>query len=232
MSRYGIKGMGLTERQQKRRRGRPSLQESEDIDARDRILDCALHTFAERGFDATSFRMIATRAGVTHTMITYYYSTKEELWAAAVEFLFQRMERELSPQPIEIEGEVDDATLIAFARDGLRRYVRYVAQHPEHHRLMIQEATRLSQRLQWVTERFTRNQHVAGFAAIKMLQERGVLPHVDTLSLMYMVIGAAQLPYVLSAELKLVWDIDPLADDRVAAHIDAMLAVFIPDPIS
>lgn len=173
--------------------------------------------------------MIASRAGVTHTMITYYYSNKEDLWAAAVEFLFERMERDLAPP--SIPAEIDSNKLIEYAREGLRRYVRYSAQHPEHHRLMIQEAARGSPRLAWVTEKFTRKFHLAGFAAIKMLQDRGVLPPVDTLSLMYMAIGAAQLPYALSPELKLIWDDDPSSKARVDAHIEAMVALFIPESV-
>ncbi|MEJ6010797.1 TetR/AcrR family transcriptional regulator [Novosphingobium aquae] len=217
----------MSEKLPKRRRGRPRLDELEAVDVRDRILASSLIVFAERGFDAASVRTIAGRAGVTHTMVTYYYSTKEDLWAAAVEFLFERMERELAMPAVP--AEITDAQLIEYARVGLRKYVRYSAQHPEHHRLMIQEAARGSKRLAWVTEKFTRKQHMAGFAAIKMLQDKGVLPPVDTLSLIYMAIGAAQLPYALSPELKLIWNDDPSSQERVEAHIEAMIAMFIPE---
>lgn len=46
---------------------------------RERLLDAALELFAERGFEATTTKLIAERAGVPNGLIYYYFGTKEKL---------------------------------------------------------------------------------------------------------------------------------------------------------
>ena len=50
------------------------------------ILEVAEQLFAEKGFDGTSVRDIAGRAGVNLAMISYYFGSKEKLMAALVEY--------------------------------------------------------------------------------------------------------------------------------------------------
>ncbi|SBT48095.1 TetR/AcrR family transcriptional regulator [Micromonospora narathiwatensis] len=53
-------------------------------DTREAILAAARAAFAERGFDATSIRAIATAAGVDPALVHHYFGTKEELFRATV----------------------------------------------------------------------------------------------------------------------------------------------------
>ncbi len=46
---------------------------------REQLLDAALELFAERGFEATTTKLIAERAGVPNGLIYYYFGTKEKL---------------------------------------------------------------------------------------------------------------------------------------------------------
>ena len=48
-------------------------------ETRRRILEAALELFRERGFDATSTRQIARRAGVANGAAYYYFRSKEEM---------------------------------------------------------------------------------------------------------------------------------------------------------
>ena len=63
---------------------------------RERILDAALDVFAERSFDGASTREIALRSGVTQPLLNYHFSTKVELWRAAVDRLFALLTSTLS----------------------------------------------------------------------------------------------------------------------------------------
>jgi AcrR family transcriptional regulator len=54
-------------------------------DTREAILAAAREAFAERGFDRTSIRAIATSAGVDPALVHHYFGTKDELFLAAVE---------------------------------------------------------------------------------------------------------------------------------------------------
>lgn len=65
----------------RRRRGRPRKGES---DARDRILAAATDEFGEHGYDATTTRAIAGRAGVDPALLHHHFGTKADLFAASL----------------------------------------------------------------------------------------------------------------------------------------------------
>jgi len=59
-----------------RKPGRPR----EDGDLREKILDHAEIVFAEGGYLGSSTRQIAVQAGVTQSLVRYYFSTKDQLY--------------------------------------------------------------------------------------------------------------------------------------------------------
>jgi len=61
-----------------------------DLDNRSRLLQAATDAFAEYGYEGASLRAIADNAGVSFQLIAYYFGSKEELWIATVDFLFER----------------------------------------------------------------------------------------------------------------------------------------------
>lgn len=54
-------------------------------DTRRAILDAARDAFAEKGYDSSSTRAIATRAGVDPALIYHYFGTKEKLFLACID---------------------------------------------------------------------------------------------------------------------------------------------------
>lgn len=56
------------------------------MNKRELILEAAEELFAENGFDATSVRELASKAGVNIAMISYYFGSKEKLLEALVEY--------------------------------------------------------------------------------------------------------------------------------------------------
>ena len=55
-------------------------------DTRGRILGAAREAFGERGYEGTSVRGIAARAGVDAALVHHYFGTKQQLFIAASEF--------------------------------------------------------------------------------------------------------------------------------------------------
>ncbi|GAA0803816.1 TetR/AcrR family transcriptional regulator [Spirilliplanes yamanashiensis] len=64
-------------------------------DTRESILAAAREAFAERGFDKTSIRAIATAAGVDPALVHHYFGTKDKLFVASMNVPFDP--RELLP---------------------------------------------------------------------------------------------------------------------------------------
>ncbi|WP_258052461.1 TetR/AcrR family transcriptional regulator [Mesorhizobium sp. INR15] len=53
---------------------------------RDRILAAARRVFAAQGYDRATVRLVAAEAGTAPSMVIRYYGSKNELFAAAVQF--------------------------------------------------------------------------------------------------------------------------------------------------
>lgn len=55
------------------------MNKAEEISKDEELLQAALELFAEHGFDGTSVRMIAEKAGMNIAMISYYFGSKEKM---------------------------------------------------------------------------------------------------------------------------------------------------------
>ena len=53
-------------------------------ESRREILEAAQALFAEHGYQSTTIRLIAERAGVDPSLVIYFFSTKEQLFAASM----------------------------------------------------------------------------------------------------------------------------------------------------
>ena len=84
-------------------------------DLRARVLAAARDAFDHQGFDATSLRAIARAAGTTIGMIYYYFPTKDALWDAVIDDVYQRF--------------VADLGAIVGAPGPLRERLRAMARH-------------------------------------------------------------------------------------------------------
>ena len=203
------------------------LRARQKAETRARILQCALDAFAERGFDGASLRDIAAAAGVNHGLIKYHFEDKDRLWRAAVEFLFERLHREMTPRPME--QPASDAEALGQLKDWVRRYVRYCARHPEHARIMVQESMRDSDRLRWAVETYIKPDH----EAIRPLNEayirRGIYPDVPIHSITYILVAAAQSIFMLAPEVRLNFGVDVTDPDAIEAHADSIIALFFGD---
>ncbi len=195
-------------------------QQERSEHTRAEILGIALEQFSTRGFDAVSVRDIADQAGVNHAMIRYYFGSKENLWRESVAHLFGRFVEEAMPPETDVAHLSIDAV-----KNYIRNYVRYCAKHPEHARLMMQEANRDSERLKWMARTFIRPRHALTIPLIKHVsaQTKG-LENIDPVALLYMVTAIAQIPYLLTAEMKYVHGIDAMREKAIEAHCEAVLA--------
>jgi AcrR family transcriptional regulator len=55
-------------------------------DKKEHIIDHAVELFAEKGFEGTSIRDLAAKAGVNVAMVNYYFGSKEKLFEDMVEY--------------------------------------------------------------------------------------------------------------------------------------------------
>ena len=81
---------------------------------RELILEASEELFAEFGYAGTSVRMISKKAGVNVAMISYYFGSKEKLFAELVDYKasyirqkIQTIQKDISDPVLQIEQIVD-----------------------------------------------------------------------------------------------------------------------------
>lgn len=102
--------------------GRPHPTFTE-VARRTQLIECAIETIATLGYAQTSLAHIAKRAGISKSMITYYFATKEELIEQVVKGITTAAAAFMVPQ---IKAS---PTATAKLQTYLRSNIAYIATH-------------------------------------------------------------------------------------------------------
>ena len=104
------------------------------MDTRGRVIDAALVSFADRGFEATSLDALAANLGVTKQTILYHFGSKDALLAAVIDRsaaeLADALERALAkagPGFLRVEALVKATFRLAARRPELLGLLREVS---------------------------------------------------------------------------------------------------------
>ena len=98
------------------------------------ILEIAETLFAAKGFEGTSVRDIAEKAGINVAMISYYFGSKEKL----LEALFNSR---IGSVQVRMENLIKDQSLSPLQKINLLidEYVERVLQHENFFKIMVTE---------------------------------------------------------------------------------------------
>jgi TetR/AcrR family transcriptional regulator len=195
-------------------------------DTREAILHAACKEFAAHGYSGATVRAIGGRAGVNHSMIKYYFENKGQLWRAAVALLFRELWDTIAYFKLERSGLSD----LDIFKTFLRRYVRFCAEHPEFARIMVQENLSENDRVEWTALTFMKPARMHMHPLFERLRQAGHLPDIPRISFDYIFVASAQMMFVLAPEVRRVWDYDPLSEDAIHTHTEAMIKLFLREP--
>lgn len=188
---------------------------------RERIVVAALDLFSELSFEGATTREIAGRAGVTQPLVNYHFSSKDELWCAAVDRIFVELNDALTTRAQGLRG-VDALTT---AKLLIREFVYFSAAHPQLHRIITQECKTDGPRMDWIVERHIRPVYEQTTAMLDGLVAAGHLPRVPAAHLYYILTGAAPTMFVLGPECRRLTGLDPQAPEVIEAHADAVISL-------
>lgn len=165
---------------------------------RSEIIETALEVFTESGYDRTSFREVARRAGLSQAGLLHYFKTKEDLF---LEVLRRRDERNVAfydktvAHDVTLEGLIEIVGHNALEPGLVRLYVAMSAESTEPG----------SSARQFFQERFAKLRDDIA-ADISLKQRYGVLdPALDPH-------GLATLFIALADGLQLQWLLDSKVD--------------------
>ncbi|MFQ6397356.1 TetR/AcrR family transcriptional regulator [Nocardia sp. KC 131] len=188
---------------------------------RARILAVALDLFSELSYDGASLRDIAARAGVTQPLLNYHFSTKDELWRAAVDVLFDDLTQVMAARVDGLRG-VDE---VSVAKLLIRELVYFSAEHPQMNRIINQECKVDSARMDWLVEKHVRPRFEQATALLEYLVAGGHVPNIPAVHFYYILTGASSNMFVLGPECRRLSGVDPRAREVVEAHADAVIAL-------
>ncbi|WP_285762628.1 TetR/AcrR family transcriptional regulator [Biformimicrobium ophioploci] len=185
-----------------------------------KLIDAGRVMFSERGFDAVSLRDIENAAKVKRGLLAYHFGDKEAFWKSVVATIFVGMHDEFE-QRLGLLREVSESEHLAFI---VRFYVGFHARHPELSRLMSQEATRDTWRIQHLIE-----QYIAP-ACEKMQKLVGDSLQLDRdgfIHWYYIMVSASSTIFSFAPECRRLFNIDPCEEARVDRHADMLVKMLL-----
>jgi TetR/AcrR family transcriptional regulator len=192
---------------------------------RQAVLDAATQLFAARGFDGTTMPAITAECGVPVPLMVYHFKTKELLWQECVNEVYQKLDAHIS----QYQAEIDAAQGYDFFRIKIRAQIKALAAQPEYMRILFQEGTQKSKRLEWLVENHQRRMTARTTELIERAQAEGYLPQMDLIHAKFIISGALSFPIVLAAEYRLIDGVDPEGDAFIDRHVDLCLQLFMPE---
>lgn len=210
------------------RSGRPGRkQQSRSVVTQHKLLDAAITAFSEKGYHGTSTREIAERAGVHHPLITYHFKNKDQLWRAAADRVFLEFKASLATS---LEKNNDGCPKKRMAA-MIRAYIDYSTKQPALHRVLVQEASMQSSRLDWLIDTHLKPFFDASFVMIEDLQELGVAPAGNPKLLFNMIRLCSGGMLALGNELKGSSGIDIQSLETLDELAEMIVTVFLPGEV-
>lgn len=191
---------------------------------RERILAAALEIFSQAGFDGTTTRDLAARAGVNLGLIKYYFDSKEKLWRAAVERAAAELQHTLAAAvPGTVETRADLVELV-------RVCVRFAARNPAFIRVMNDEGKRDGARMRWLVDHHGRPLYELLRAVLAGARQKKLVPDLEPMHLYYVLIGAIGMIFSQAPECRRITGVDPTASEAVIEAHAAAVARLLLEP--
>ena len=111
----------------------PTRRASYRESLRQEILDAARELFVREGYDATSVRRIAEKAGCSSGILYHYFEDKAAIMAQLVRETFGRLNARMQ------EVREDSTPPIDRLRRALRTYIDFGLDHPHHYGVLFRK---------------------------------------------------------------------------------------------
>jgi AcrR family transcriptional regulator len=181
------------------------------VQVRERVLQAALECFGAFGFEGTSTRAVAERAGVTHTLLLYHFDSKDKLWRSTMEAVIGRYLAELELRLAGVDRDDPAASLRAF----IENFVRFSARVPQLYRIMTMESTQGSERIDWLIGTQLRKYFERIRDLIRKGQAAGKVRDGDSARLYYAIVGLAGTPLAVATEFRILTGRDVFTEGEI-----------------
>jgi TetR/AcrR family transcriptional regulator len=180
--------------------------------ARAGILHAARSLFAEKGFEGASTQEIADRAGVNKRLVFYYFKNKEDLYLAALEDFFDKVEKFLKNFCVTTEDLNDPwFSLIRFSDN----FIYFASRYEEPIRILVREILNRGKLLPLLTERYIQPIFAAGENYLGNLVSARAGNGREVQHLLISFGGANLLYFLIAPLLERLWEVDPISKEAL-----------------
>ncbi|MEO1405062.1 MAG: TetR family transcriptional regulator [Pseudomonadota bacterium] len=197
----------------------PKSQSVRREEATHAILSAAADHFAEFGFDGASLNTIADVSGCSKQKLLYYFSSKDELWRAATDWVFRKVE-------VEFAEALDAARQRGGlkAADLMRAHARIAARYPAYIMIPLAEGVRDTWRTQYIIDNYLKAHHSRFRALIEEISDLPKANAMDAWSLQLLAAGGVQLMVALRPMWQAAGMMTSL-DDSVERYSDTIMTL-------
>jgi AcrR family transcriptional regulator len=179
-------------------------------DVRERILGAALQCFSAFGFEGTSTRAVAEKAGLTHSLILYHFESKDQLWISTMEAVFGTFVGKLRAVIGENEGPADKAL-----REFIASFVRLAAEHPEINRIMTMEGGQDTERLRYVMDAHGKQIFNEVCSLMRRGQEEGTVRDCDPARMYFHIVASGESVFSKAPQYKQLTGRDAFSEQEI-----------------
>lgn len=204
------------------RGGRVRREQQRSIETRRLILDAALAEFAEKGFEAASIREIAARVDLPHTTVTHHYRTKDLLWQAVAEDLFNTIRGlwEADPDAAQAHNVIDRLM------SEYTSFLMFTIEHPLFHQFLAREKWPGNPRLPWLAEHILAPLLEHLLPEIRAAQSEGHLPPGNPILIHYVFLALMSVPSMFGAEMEVTAGIRSSNPLLISDYISLVRSIF------
>jgi len=160
-------------------------------------------------------------AGVAQSVVLYHFESKDSLWYAAMDRLFDRIHAEFRRD----RDVLQDLGSLDRLKVWIRQFVLTSAAHPELGRVMMMEGTSGGPRLQWLIERHLGADYQLYDMHFRRAMAEGHIRQYPTFPLTILVHAAASMLFTLTPLVETVYGRSPFEDDVISSQADMVVEV-------
>jgi AcrR family transcriptional regulator len=187
------------------------------------ILDAAMSEFAEQGYEGSTTASIARRVGVTQPLVHYHFGSKEALWRATVDLLFEKLHLHLN----SMGDGVDNANSAPGLVELTFGFMDFAVANPEFARVLNHEGVVEGPRLRWLSDHYLRPLFERWGVYLDELKAVGLVREIPNAFLLFVFFGAAQQFFDLAPLVKELYGIDARSPEASRAYTNALLEIML-----
>jgi AcrR family transcriptional regulator len=187
---------------------------------REKLIITGTKLFSQQGYSAVTVRQIENEAGVRRNLLAYHFTDKENFWKTVVDNIFGVMKLE-HDQRLEELSEVSERETLDFL---IRFYVLFHAKNPAASRLISQEATQHSWRIQYIVDNHVRptTKYME-----ELINKNHTVSHDDFIHWYYIMISSTSAMFSFAAECEVLFDVDPCEESIISRHADILVDMLL-----